>query len=92
MAATLSACSTRLQVQAQASGTNQPAYELRGSSLLALQAEAARLCPQGAEVLRQWSGYERAESEAGFVRRWSVDLIDTPRSQAQLQVRCILSG
>lgn len=84
----LGACTTRLEVRSQAASGAAAAYELRGSNLQSLQAEAARLCPNGSQVLRQWQRFERAEADAGFVRRWTVDLVDSPRSQAQLQVVC----
>lgn len=88
LAATLSACATRMDVSTVAHAGGADAYELRGHSMQALQAEAGRLCPNGADVLRQWSQHERAEAESGFLRRWTVDLVDRPATRAQLQIVC----
>lgn len=84
----LTACATRLDVRSQVNALGLPTYDLRGSSLAALETEVQRLCPQGADVLRRWQHHERAEAESGLLRRWTVDLVDRPLSQAQLQVVC----
>jgi hypothetical protein len=67
------------------------AYELRGQSLAQLQVEARRLCPQGAEVLRQWQRYQQAASTDspswqwfGSVPAWFGDT----EQGAQLMVAC----
>ena len=84
----LPGCATRMDVRSQATAGGLSAYELRGHSLDALRAEADRLCPQGVDVLRQWQQQERPEQASGFLRRWTLDLVDTPGSQAQLQIAC----
>lgn len=84
----LSACATRTDVKSQVNALGLPTYELRGTLLSVLDAEVQRLCPNGAEVLRRWQRHERAEAESGLIRRWTLDLVDKPTSQAQLQVVC----
>ena len=79
-----------MDVRSQVNATGLPAYELRGTNLALLDAEASRLCPKGVEVLRRWQHHERAESESGPIRRWTIDLVDKPTSQAQMQVVCRL--
>lgn len=84
----LGACATRMQVRSVATGVATPAYELRGDDVAALQAEARRLCPDGMDVMRQWQKHERNETEPGFVRRWSTELLDPPARQAHLIIAC----
>ena len=85
----LSACaSPRMDVRPQISANGQAAYELRGTNLAVLQAEVQRLCPKGADVLRQTQRYEKVETEPGFVRRWTIGLLESPPSEAQMQVVC----
>lgn len=87
--ATLAGCaSQRMDIRPQISANGQPAYELRGSNLQVLQAQVQRLCPNGADVLRQTQRFERPETEPGFVKRWTVELIDPPHTEAQMQVVC----
>ena len=81
-------CATRSEVRSQINASGSPTFELRGTSLAVLDAEVERLCPKGADVLRRWQQHERAEAESGFVRRWTLDLVDKPSSRAQLQVSC----
>ncbi len=87
-AAGAAGCASRLDIRSQIVAGGQAGYELRGDSLALLQLEVARLCPAGAEVLRQWQRYEVQPVPSGFVRRWTVDLVDGPRSDAQMQVVC----
>lgn len=77
-----------MDIRPQISATGQPAYELRGSNLQVLQAQVQRLCPNGADVLRQTQRFERPETEPGLVKRWTVELIDPPHTEAQMQVVC----
>lgn len=85
----LAACAgPRMDIRPQISANGQPAYELRGSNLQVLQAQVQRLCPNGADVLRQTQRFERPETEPGFVKRWTVELIDPPHTEAQMQVVC----
>lgn len=93
-AATLSGCG-QVQVRPLATGVvEQPAYMLSGETLAQLRSEALRLCPQGAEVLRQAQrvdgGHESATS-AHWSTRWLLQAQQrmTPPSQAaQLMVVC----
>lgn len=78
----------RLQIEPQVSASGRNAYLLRGSDLPRLQTEVARLCPQGADVLRQVQVQQRNESEPGWVQRWTRERLDPPHSQAQMQVVC----
>jgi hypothetical protein len=85
----LVACaSPRLEVRPQVSASGQPAYELRGTSLDSLRTEVRRLCPAGADVLFQGQAHQRNEAEPGIVRRWTLELLDPPRSEAHMQVVC----
>ncbi|WP_144289997.1 hypothetical protein [Ideonella sp. A 288] len=78
-----------MDVRSQVHGSGQTAYELRGHDLAALQAEAKRLCPGGVDVLREWQRVQPAEARSGFVRRWTLDLIEpAPLGEAQMQVVC----
>ncbi len=86
----LGACASRSDVRSQVNATGLPTYELRGTNLAVLDAEVERLCPKGADVLRRWQHHERAEAESGAIRRWTIDLVDKPASQAQMQVVCRL--
>lgn len=88
-ASLVAACaSPRMDIRPQISASGQAAYELRGTNLAVLQAEVQRLCPKGADVLRQTQRYERPETEPGFVKRWTVELLDAPHTEAQMQVVC----
>ena len=40
------------QVRVLGNGSGPPAYELRGDSQAAIEAQAAKLCPRGYQVLR----------------------------------------
>lgn len=85
----LAACSTpRLEVRPQISASGQPAYELKGSSLQVLQTEVRRLCPSGADVLLQAQTHQRNESEPGFVKRWTTEILSPAPSEAHMQVIC----
>lgn len=65
---------------------------MRGQDLAPLQREAQRLCPAGAEVLRQAvAGQARPADGANRVSRWlgqAGQWIDPPQRQAQLVVLC----
>jgi hypothetical protein len=80
------------QVRTVGTGGEAPAYELRGSSMQAIEAEAARLCGKGYTVLRQAQRFARPEGEDNAGTRWLVDagdwLAGTPGNQAQATVQC----
>ena len=80
------------QVRALATDSGQGAYDLRGTDLGALSAEANRLCPQGHAVLRQWQSSGQlagvnAESVSANEFAWSISY-DVARPQAQMSVVC----
>ncbi len=86
-------CATLVDIQPLATArVDQAAYELRGVDLAPLQREAQRLCPAGAEVLRQAvQGQFRPMDSDSRVARWlgqAGQWIDPPQRQAQLVVLC----
>ncbi len=89
----LAACGTAIERRSLATGqADRPAYELNGTDLAALQQDAQRLCPGGADILRAASqGPAPPASDAAVWRRWLTDagnsLQATP-SAAQLVVVC----
>lgn len=90
----LSGCG-QVQVRPLATGVvEQPAYMLSGQTVAQLRGEAQRLCPQGAEVLRQAQrvdgGHESAAA-AHWSTRWLLQAqqrLAPPSQQAQLMVLC----
>lgn len=94
LAAGLGGCG-QVQVRPLATGVvEQPAYMLRGETLAQLRSEAQRLCPQGAEVLRQTQridgGHESAAA-AHWSTRWLLQAqqrMAPPSQEAQLMVLC----
>jgi len=87
----ISACSGP-QVRSVGNGHGAPAYELRGSSLAALEAEAARLCSRGYYVLRSAQNVTSPEGEdsagAQFLLEAGAWLSGMPGNQAQAMVLC----
>lgn len=85
----------QVQVRPLATGVvEQPAYMLSGETLAQLRSEAQRLCPQGAEVLRQAQrvdgGHESAAA-AHWSTRWLLQAqqrMAPPSQGAQLTVLC----
>lgn len=80
------------QVRALGTDSGHSAYDLRGTDLRTLSAEATRLCPQGHAVLRQWqSGGQlagiNAESVSANELAWFVSY-DVARPQAQMSIVC----
>ena len=61
-AAAVAACAGP-QVRSLGNGGGPPAYELRGSSPAAIDAEAGKLCARGYEVLRQGASFARPEPD-----------------------------
>lgn len=88
----LCGCASQMEIRALATESpERGAYELNGSNLDALRREAQRLCPGGADVLRQASSGQRAEVERGRWTRWlnvAGDFVEPPQQQAQLLVMC----
>jgi len=92
LALTLGACASVIDVLPMATGrVDMSAYTLRGPELGTLRREAARLCPQGGEILRQAGRDQRPADEDG---RWRAvanatsALLDPPRRMAELVVVC----
>lgn len=80
------------QVRALGTDTGQSAYDLNGTDLPTLSAEAARLCPRGHAVLREWqsSGHlagVNVDSVSANELAWAVSY-DVARPQAQMSIVC----
>jgi len=90
-ASILAGCAT-VDVRSVGTNTGQRAFDLRGTGLAALDAEAQRLCPQGHEVLRQWQQYGRSEgadtTAAPSIGRFNSLAYDAVENQAQMTVVC----
>lgn len=92
--ALLAACG-QMQVRSLATGAvERPAYQLSGASVAQLRGEAQRLCPNGADILRQSqrtdSGHDGSVAEAWYGRWWQQTRTTlAPESkQSQLMVLC----
>jgi hypothetical protein len=87
----IAACSGP-QVRSLASGGGAPAYELRGHSMAAIEAEAGRLCARGYDLLRQSQRYARPEPEDNAATQWLQQAGDwlsgMPGNQAQATIVC----
>jgi hypothetical protein len=87
----LAACSGP-QVRTLGNGGGASAYELRGENMAALQAEAARLCGNGYEVLRSAQNFARPEGDGSAGMLWLQHAGDwlsgMPGNQAQATVMC----
>lgn len=94
-AAALSACASQLQVRSLATErADREAYELRGGEPEVLRQEALRLCPQGADILRQ--SVQGRRPEPSDVAAWqsmrrASALFEPPSQSAQLVVLCLES-
>lgn len=80
------------QVRALATDTGQSAYDLSGTDLRTLAAEAARLCPRGHAVLREWHSSGQlagvnSDSVAANELAWAISY-DVARPQAQMSIVC----
>jgi hypothetical protein len=81
------------QVRAVGNGGGAlPAYELRGTSLAAIEAEAARLCTSGFQTLRQSQTYARPEPDDNggtqFLQQAGDWLSGMPGNPAQATIVC----
>jgi hypothetical protein len=80
------------QVRSVGNGGGAPAYELRGNSLSAIEAEAARLCGRGYEVLRASQNFARPEPDDNmgtqFLQQAGDWLSGMPGNQAQATIVC----
>lgn len=80
------------QVRALGTDSGQRAYDLQGTDPASLSAEAARLCPRGHAVLRQWHASGQlagvnVDSVAANEVAWAVSY-DVARPQAQMSIVC----
>ena len=79
------------QVRTLGTGGGPPAYELRGDSLDAIEAEAARLCPHGYQMLRRAQRFARTEPDNGaglWLQQAGDWLSGMPGNEAQATVLC----
>lgn len=87
----LAAC-TGPQVRTLANGGGPPAYELRGPSRAQIEAEAAKLCAQGYEVLRAGARFVRPEPDDNPATQWLLQAGDwlsgMPGNEAQATIVC----
>jgi hypothetical protein len=92
LAAGLAACGSAPQVRTLGTGGEAPAYELRGTGLSAVHAEAARLCGSGYTVLRESQQYSPARPDDSAASEWLQQagewLSGLPGNQAQATVQC----
>ncbi|MDO9002273.1 MAG: hypothetical protein Q7V20_02325 [Aquabacterium sp.] len=89
--AALLGCAT-VRVTPVATGSGEAAYELAGTSIAQLEAEAQRLCPHGYDVRRQAHHYQRMANDQLYpVRLWDriTGNLNTPTNdKAQMAVLC----
>jgi hypothetical protein len=87
----LAACSGP-QVRSLGNGGGAPAYELRGNSLSAIEAEATRLHSRGYELLRTSQNFARPEPDdhgaTQFLQQAGDWLSGLPGNQAQATIVC----
>jgi hypothetical protein len=80
------------QVRVLGNGGGPPAYELRGSSLAAIDAEAGKLCARGYDVLRHGASFARPEPDDNdgtrFLQQAGDWLSGMPGNQAQATIVC----
>lgn len=86
------ACSNLVEVRPLATGRVEvSAYELRGAELSILRRETQRLCPTGADVLRQAARDQQPSDPAGRWQAWmnrAATWVDPPQREAQMVVVC----
>lgn len=89
----LTGCASRPEVQSLATGRSDVmGYTLNGNDLETLRQETRRLCPKGAEVLRQSS--QGTQLPAPADSRWrrafqtTAQFLDPPQSAAQMVILC----
>ena len=89
--AAVAACSGP-QVRSLGNGGGPPAYELRGSSLAAIDTEAGKLCARGYDVLRHGANFARREPDDNggtqFLQQAGDWLSGMPGNQAQATIVC----
>lgn len=88
--AVLGGCAS-MEITRIGSGGPEAAFELRGTNLIQLEAEARRLCPRGYEVFRSWQHYESGENQTSLPARWLgviTGVVSEHERQAQLAIGC----
>jgi hypothetical protein len=89
--AAVTACSGP-QVRSLGNGGGPPAYELRGDSVAAIEAEAGKLCARGYDVLRHGASFARPEpddnSGTQFLLQAGDWLSGMPGNRAQATIVC----
>ena len=80
------------QVRTLGNGNGAAAYQLRGSSLAAIEAEAHKLCARGFELVRVAQNFARPEPDDNPATQWLLQAGDwlsgMPGNQAQATVIC----
>jgi hypothetical protein len=80
------------QVRSLGHGNGAPAYQLRGSSLEAIEAEAHKLCSRGFQWVRVSQTFARPEPDDNPATQWLLQAGDwlsgMPGNQAQATVIC----
>jgi hypothetical protein len=80
------------QVRTLGNGSGPPAYQLRGGSLAAIEAEAQKLCRRGFQLVRVSESFARPEPEDTAASQWLLQAGDwlsgMPSNQAQATVIC----
>lgn len=90
-ALTLNGCAGT-QVRALGTDTGHSAYDLSGTDLRTLSAEATRLCPRGHAVLREWQSSGQlagvnSDSISANEVAWALSY-DVALPQAQMSIVC----
>ena len=92
LTAGVAACAS-VQVRSVATNTGQAAYDLSGSDIASLAAEAGRLCPQGHVVLHQWQRSNRqvaSDAPPNWFLSNGVLSYDIQPDAAQMSIACKL--
>ena len=80
------------QVRTLANGGGPSAFELRGSSLAAIEVEATRRCARGYDVVRVAERYARPEPDDNAATQWLQQAGDwlsgIPGNEAQATIVC----
>jgi hypothetical protein len=80
------------QVRTLGNGSGPRAYQLHGSSLAAIEAEAHKLCSHGFQWVRVSQNFVRPEPEDNAATQWLLQAGDwlsgMPSNQAQATVIC----
>lgn len=80
------------QVRSLGNGNGPAAYELRGSRSVDIEAEAAKLCTHGYQLLRQAQRLARPEPQDNAATQWLQHAADwisgLPGNEAQATIVC----